>query len=465
MRERKRRFEIFSFYDHTGVEKHMEKMARKGWMVEKITGFGWVYRRMKPQELHFAVSFYPKASVYDPEMPEGQKSYQDLCSHTGWVLAAASGQMQIFYNEQPNPVPIETDPATEVETIHRAAKRTYLRSYFIMLICGVLELFLSLSSLAQNPVSFLSRNSSLFGLADWGMLMVLCLWELIAYYSWRSRALKAAQAGVFLETRGTSGMQKVSLAVILTGFVYWMGSSLLTASPLLRISTLGSLTWMTVLIAAVNGLRIYLKKKKVSARANAVLTTGASVLLSFLLLGGMVWGILQAEEHGLLAGKQETYQHHGRTYTVYNDDLPLTLEDLTGDAYAGYTRRKTGEASFLLGQLDYEQRPRYDLENSGELPTLEYTITQVKVPRLYEVIKQSILSSRKDEVYEDFVWKNHFEPADPAPWGALDAYRIYLNDGYLNAYLLCYETTFVRIYLDWEPNGVQMKLVGEILGK
>ena len=30
MKELKRRLETFSFYDHTGIEKHLEDMAEKG---------------------------------------------------------------------------------------------------------------------------------------------------------------------------------------------------------------------------------------------------------------------------------------------------------------------------------------------------------------------------------------------------------------------------------------------------
>ena len=36
MKNKKRRFETLSFYDHTGIEKHLTEMARKGWMIERI---------------------------------------------------------------------------------------------------------------------------------------------------------------------------------------------------------------------------------------------------------------------------------------------------------------------------------------------------------------------------------------------------------------------------------------------
>ena len=37
MKNKMSRIETLSFYDHTGIEKHLAKMAKKGWMIEQIT--------------------------------------------------------------------------------------------------------------------------------------------------------------------------------------------------------------------------------------------------------------------------------------------------------------------------------------------------------------------------------------------------------------------------------------------
>ena len=29
-------YPLYAFYDHTGMARHLEKMAQKGWMLEKI---------------------------------------------------------------------------------------------------------------------------------------------------------------------------------------------------------------------------------------------------------------------------------------------------------------------------------------------------------------------------------------------------------------------------------------------
>ena len=40
MKDTKRRLEMFSFYDHTAIQAHLEKMARQGWMIDSISNFG-----------------------------------------------------------------------------------------------------------------------------------------------------------------------------------------------------------------------------------------------------------------------------------------------------------------------------------------------------------------------------------------------------------------------------------------
>ena len=57
MKETKRRMERLSFYDHTGIAAHLEKMAAKGWMLDKIGAYLWRYRRTEPKQLAFAVSY------------------------------------------------------------------------------------------------------------------------------------------------------------------------------------------------------------------------------------------------------------------------------------------------------------------------------------------------------------------------------------------------------------------------
>ena len=173
MKDTKRRLETFSFYDRTGLEEHLARMAAEGWLLDKIGQFLWHYRRIEPKKLTFSVTYFPKASAFDPEPSEEQETFYDFCRHTGWVLAASSAQLQVFYNEGPDPVPIETDPVLEVESIHRTMKRSFLPSQLMLLALAVLDVGLLVWRLIDDPIGLLASPASVLTAMCWVLVFVL----------------------------------------------------------------------------------------------------------------------------------------------------------------------------------------------------------------------------------------------------------------------------------------------------
>ena len=307
MKDKKHRIEVFSFFDYTGIARHLTKMAEKGWLLEKITVFGWQYRRITPKKLTFAVCYYPKASDFDPEPTEEQKEFHDFCEHTGWVLAATSAQMQIFYNERNTPVPIETDPVLEIETIQAAANRSYLPAWFVLFLLSVLNAALFISSLMRDIIGLLASALSLFSGVAWFMLFILCAMELGGYFCWRKKAVKAAERGELLETHSHSRIQKIIFGIVMIGFVYWFVTAALTGDSLSRTVTLIMLLYMTALIVLVNGVKELLKRKKAPRGVNRTLTFLSSFILAFAMMGLVTFGVLRAARNGFFDRDKETY--------------------------------------------------------------------------------------------------------------------------------------------------------------
>ena len=65
MLRKKCEYILCSFYDRTGIQAHMEQMAAKGWMLEKMSRFFWTYRRAEPKAMHFSVVYFAPASEFD----------------------------------------------------------------------------------------------------------------------------------------------------------------------------------------------------------------------------------------------------------------------------------------------------------------------------------------------------------------------------------------------------------------
>lgn len=471
MKETKRRLETFSFYDRTGLEEHLARMAAEGWLLDKIGQFLWHYRRIEPKKLTFSVTYFPKASAFDPGPSEEQETFYDFCRHTGWVLAASSAQLQVFYNEGPDPVPIETDPALEVESIHRTMKRSFLPSQLMLLAVVVLDVGLLVWRLIDDPIGLLASPASVLTAMCWVLVFVLAGVELGGYFWWHRKAVKAAEQGEFLDSRSHRKLQIGVLALLGLGVVYYMLSVALSGSRMMMaVAVLMFCVYMPGLFLLVRGVMGWLKGKKVSAKVNRVVTIVSGLVVAYLFVGAITFGVLFGSTHGWFAEQdEETYEYHGNTFTAAQDQLPLTVEDLLDVEYEGYSREHRGSDSIFLAQYQGYQRPRFDAERYKEMPRLEYTVTVVKAPFLYGLCREHLLLDRAERWNRDMpesAWY-FYEPTDPAPWGAETAYRWTSREyGPRNTFLLCWPDRFVEIEFDyeWEVTPAQMAMVGEKLG-
>ena len=142
------------------------------------------------------------------------------------------------------------------------------------------------------------------------------------------------------------------------------------------------------------------------------------------------------------------------------------MEDLLPVEYDGYIRRRTSDESFMLGQFEMEQEARLDAKHFGDMPGLRYTITEVRLSFLYDLCKNALL--RKQNITRNLHipegHKSLYQPADAAPWNALEAYQLFDQDtGARNRYLLCYEKRIIEIDFDWTPTLEQMAVTAKKL--
>lgn len=462
MRETKRRMETFSFYDRTGTERHLERMAEKGWLLDRIGQFFWTYRRIEPKKLSFSVCYFPKASQFDPEPSEEQQTFYDFCEHSGWVLAASNAQLQVFYNERENPVPIETDPVLEVESIHRTMKKSLIPSQLGLLAVALLNAGLTVWRLSGDPIGVLSSPAGLFPSLCWVLLLVLIGVELGSYFRWHRKAVLAAEQGEFLETGSHRKLQIGALVLIAAGTVWFILSVALSGSRVMTVMTVVLFfVYVPMLFLLIWGLRKWLKHRKAPARINMIITLVAALVTAFAFMGVMTFGLIFGAVRGWW--REDPGQ----------DRPPLTVEDLLDPGYDGYDLRCTREGTPLLGRIYVQQDPpislaKEDLARYQALPSIKYTWVQVRAPFLYGLCLDSLRyddDDREDgQVPEGH--KRYYEPDDPAPWGADRAFRWVIQDiGPRDIYLLCYPDRILEVGFSWAPTPEQMAVVAETLGR
>jgi len=292
MKTKKRRLEYYSFYDHTGIEQHLTEMAKKGWLLESISNLYWTYREIEPREIHFCVTYYPRASDFDPGPSEDQQTFHDLCAHTGWQLACTWHQMQVFYNEKESPIPLDTDPIMEVDTLHRACKKNFLPSYYFLLALGVLMGGYFLAEIYFAPVTLLSNSSQMLSGFAYLCVLVISLTELCTYFSWYRKAKKAAQDDIFVDTPSTKLIQQTVVIVLLFAAAFWILNLFTLSNRMLAWIAVAMLICMFAIIFAVNRIKHGLRKLKASRGLNRVLTLTACFILPTVMMGGITYATL-----------------------------------------------------------------------------------------------------------------------------------------------------------------------------
>ena len=214
-------------------------------------------------------------------------------------------------------------------------------------------------------------------------------------------------------------------------------------------------------MAVGNGLSRWLKEQGASRRVNMVVSSLGVLVAVIFCFAGMI-ALIIGNRFPFSQGSTpvDTYDWDGLTMDIYNDPLPLTVEDLV-EVDARWSKKAEIQESVLVAYGDYRQDLLFGQEIQGY--ELSYEITDVKLPRLYEFVKERLISQRQDEVHEDFVFVDHYEPIDPAVWGAQEAYQLHWSDGVMDTYLICWENRIVEIKFYWTPTSEQIGRAAEIL--
>lgn len=462
-------------YDKAAMERYLQRQALRGWLLDS-SRTGWVFYRSEARRLQFSVFFFPEAREYYPEMTLRQKEFLELCAHTGWHLAKHLPGMLVLYNEDPNPTPIETDPVLEVENIGRAATPWYNR---------MLWFFLSLAAGAGLSTWFRFRDATGLHFVDsWNvpgvkqleilasavflpLIMVVlalfcCAAEVLRFRLWMRRAGRLAeQEGYIPAVRWKLNVSPwIWLDIGAAGMLalYLGDAKYFPVFLVLGISLAAALVYMVVRI---------LKERCAAPRV----CTLAAVVSGLILAAFLVTLVFSSAMPGSLR-KPERYQVlcqcQGEPHTIWQEDIPLRIEDLLGEPRAenGVETYWRGNESFLLGR--YFAFQKY----CGEQPTkgaTNYVITDIKIPGIYEAMKAEIMDlgdrdpssgrfytrQATESDYWQEIWSNSGKH--------LQIYQLYNDDGPRTHYILCMETRIVDFNPSWFLTEAQLLQTAEVL--
>ncbi len=467
-----RRLERFPFYDFTGIETHLQNMAARGWLLKERGGTFWTYQKIPPQKLTFAVSYLPDLSEFDPQPTDSQQLYYELCESAGWILVASWNKMQIFCTSNPNPIPLETDPPTRLETIEKAMNRSLLPNLFAILLLIGVQFWNFGNQLINNPMRALSNSVTVMMPLIFALLLAVHLLEALPYFLWLFRSRRAVAGGGVLPPiqRPFRILSNTLLVAAIACFIPmvcgnelglgdWIRTMILVFIPIF------SVTWLAGCV------KEDLREHKVSRRKNQIITISTAVigtvaamaLILYITIMGLISGLFQLGDEGIVKTVEIPLSQGGvYKWDMYHDTLPLYAEDLTDVNYDMYSYENRRSQTLLASLQDVRQdAPPHRDAIDRDVPELRYEIFETPFSAVFRYV---LHHARNDEFITDFE-QDEWREVDASAWNCTQAWQRYSMGEPSHRYLLAdSETgTLIDIYFYWDPTEEQIRIAGKKL--
>lgn len=445
----KREIMMYSLLEFLNLERRLEERAAEGWRLKKAGTFFWTYEESEPKQVRYSIVFFPKTNALEPEPSDSLLMMREFCEKTGWKLVAEIGQMQIFCNEEANPVPIETEAWIQVKNIHETMKTNIVLTYAILLVNSILQLGLQLMQFTINPIQWLSASYNVSLILVWVALGIGCGVEIIHYYSWYKKAKRIAEEEEYLYLPKTLKVFRMTYLGI--AFVSLFLSILALADFTSEKYGILIIVWTVVLVGIPLGGSRLLKKMKVSAKWNRIIIVVLAIVAA---LGMTVFtGVSIANDADVLMGKNKEMQ-------LKLSDLKEVDEDNMVESY-----RRTSSI-FLTYEEGYQGEKWEEDESVADCLMMDYTVLVIKMPFIYDFCKNEMLDryDNWDEQYPELQGYHGYKKSTNPTWNAMEVYQYhdYENEPEYD-YIVCYEDRILQIDFGWDVTDEDIEKIYQII--
>ena len=454
MKEKKRTMFRFSTYARGKMEAYLEKMARKGWLLEKVSGGMFHFRRMQPKNLRYCVFFSPEQTDSRCDAYGKVQELYEMCACAGWTAAASVGRLHIFYSENWDAVPVETSPRDELDSRFPKIEKRSKHSTAVAIFC-LLSVISGVCQILRDPLTYLSDNDRLLYMGFCALLGIFLITDRVYTRIRKKQSWKRSGIGDPIPDPGLPGMIYLLygglLAAVLVVYYIYEG---ITVSSLRLAVMLGGflLSWVGCLAAWTLLGGTQRSDKERITRAIVIKIAVFLVVCAVGNIGVTAYRETYVDGKGFRGSEPIAVSINGLydVEYIYEDDLPLKVEDLTQvpeGIYSRWINHFQTERSVFMEKLLVENESPY-----GNYPSIKYTIITVPIDALYELVFQ---------YYWDGYHYRNYQPMDADLWGAAAAYR---SEEW--GCLLCWDNRFAWVMVDhWEQEltAEQMAIIGQKL--
>ena len=454
-----KRLMLMNYNYYKEIEQKLELYAKKGLVLEKMGPYLWTFKKTEPQNLKYTVTYFAEGSVFNPHPTDNQQTYFDYAKAAGWDFVCEYNQMQIFCSSLENPPEFETDEKEKLENIHKCMKKSFVVSQLLMLVVFALNLFLRLNSLKRNPTDFLSSNIDLTTFLMFFCIILYSSYTLINYYMWYNKSKKSVDMGgsIIENFNKTRRYFNIGYIIFLFSLVGYMFMHLLTNTAFGIIAL--SVVQLPLFALIFWGSITLLKRRKISANANKIISISLLIITGVLYLGFIFYSIprfsfSERSNKPYTTVDWEVYEGMTREYRLYSDKIPLTCEDLYGHIdFEYYSYEADVEDTPMLHRSHYSQT-RPPMKNAP--PKLEYSIYKPK----FEFVKNIVVSDlTKLEDWSD----RKLETLDNAIFSTEKAYAFYYEEAneklFSGEYILVFTDKIIQIDAETSFTDEQIEII------
>lgn len=435
--KRKIRFVFLSLFEKEALCAEMSAMAEQGWLPEHIFGPLWIYKKSSPRKRRFDGIW--KFFVTDTARKKQQM--EEFLEAGGWYHLKDIGSLHLFWTEEADAVPLETDALTEVNGLYRTAVRTG-RPVFAAVTIVLLLVFPGwIRQLWVNPVWYLAGGFMILTMIYLILLWILGLAAVIRVRLWYRKAERQArEEGVFRPMRMRSHW--MLLLLMTAGLLIFVWSSMFLSSDSRSEITL---TMLFLLLAETAGFIFWYLFHD---RKNAGKRIGIQVLKQRI-LGEfpMAFLVLAA----LAAG---TVSHPDEMQPL------LTMKDY-GDGSA-YMLSSRSDSSVFAGTEEVSIADPGRRGDGMDLykMLLQYERAEVKWDMLIDYCWQNFLARQSSchSVSEENLQSGTWRKTDPEIFGTDEAYRLCSAGGAMqNVWVMRKENIMFEVAFGWTPDEEQLQ--------
>ncbi|MFI3163646.1 MAG: DUF2812 domain-containing protein [Bacillota bacterium] len=416
-----------TIYDYEGMERKLEREALKGWKLLKKQGKTMMkFERITPTPLKYTVTYFHEASEFNSEPTENQKVFIEMCEASGWQYICSAGQMLIFCSEKENPTPIETDEQQKLNSIHKSMKAGFLPSYYLLVAISLMFIGMRIYDMFNRPIYFYSEATNIISLVLFAILMCWEIYYIARYFVWKNKSQKSIDVGGGCVPAGGKAIQKVFYAFIAVVILIYACSTFLRSSQTIFLS----IAMFVVMFGIIFAILRLVKKSRLQKIASIAVYS----ITSFVLIMALTFG-------GLMLYLQSDWNTPNKE--IYQDTLPLTLENFTQIPNVEYSYKASIDETFLLEYGAYRQYPP---TGDYESPKIDYEIYTSNLDFVRKIVLSDLLSSYDyDAENVEFEYRNIWTEIEIQ--GADFAYQVYRNNQPIfDKYIICKGGSIISIF-------------------